>query len=103
MRNSYTSPTIYKPSRQPQSSASLRRAQDAAVAKAVRGLLNAEEREVLRFYEPQIDNNTDELWRLVEDFFNAVENNTPSSSANNKHAAKSVVQKIQMVGKFNYS
>jgi len=50
--------------------------------------LNEEERELMRFYQPQVDSNTTELCRLVDEFFTIVEEH---------QAAKSFVQKIQMI------
>lgn len=52
--------------------------------------LSAEEREMLKLHEPQIDSCTVELCRLVEDFFNIIEQ---------RQNAKNFVQKIQMVSK----
>ncbi|KAI1731585.1 serine rich protein interaction domain-containing protein [Ditylenchus destructor] len=53
------------------------------------GILSEEEKELLRFYLPQIDSNTAELCRLVDEFFTVVEKNSQS--------AKTFVQKIQMI------
>ncbi|KAI1717952.1 serine rich protein interaction domain-containing protein [Ditylenchus destructor] len=53
------------------------------------GILSEEEKELLRFYQPQIDSNIAELCRLVDEFFTVVEKNSQS--------AKTFVQKIQMI------
>lgn len=50
--------------------------------------LSVEEREMLKLHEPQVDSCAIELCRLVEDFFNIIEE---------RQSAKNFVQKIQMV------
>uniref|UniRef100_A0A915DY68 Uncharacterized protein n=1 Tax=Ditylenchus dipsaci TaxID=166011 RepID=A0A915DY68_9BILA len=50
--------------------------------------LEEEDRELMRFYQPQVEANTQELCRLVDEFFTIVEEH---------QAAKSFVQKIQMI------